>query len=140
MEETTSEIKFMLEFLLPISIGITVGIAAISTLIVFQLYGIFSKMFGFQQELPFAPTSFATIIADVNKIIPLHFFVIAMGIYLVENTLILSWFYSNLIHGEDKIEMLRIFSINLIKNFIIFAGLSIVVFIAMAGMIPRVEI
>jgi hypothetical protein len=140
MEETTSEIKFMLEFLLPISIGITVGIAAISTLIVFQLYGIFSKMFGFQQELPFAPTSFATIIADVNKIIPLHFFVIAMGIYLVENTLILSWFYSNLIHGEDKIEMLRILSINLIKNFIIFAGLSIVVFIAMAGMIPRVEI
>jgi hypothetical protein len=141
MEETTSEIKFMVEFLLPISIGITIGIAAISTLIVFQLYNIFSKMFALQKELPFATqTSFITIVADVNKIIPLHFFVIAMGIYLIENTLILSWFYSNLIHGEDKIEMLRIFSINLIKNFIIFATLSIIVFITMAGMIPRVAI
>jgi hypothetical protein len=141
MEETTSEIKFMLEFLLPISIGVTIGIAAISTLIVFQLYNIFSKMFALQKELPFATqTSFITIVADVNKIIPLHFFVIAMGIYLIENTLILSWFYSNLIHGEDKIEMLRIFSINLIKNFIIFATLSIIVFISMAGMIPRVAV
>jgi hypothetical protein len=141
MEETTSEIKFMLEFLLPISIGVTVGIAAISTLVVFQLYNIFSKMWGLQKELPFSTqTSFVTIVADVNKIIPLHFFVIAMGIYLIENTLILSWFYSNLIHGEDKVEMLRIFSINLIKNFMIFAALSIIVFVSMAGMIPHVAI
>ncbi len=138
MEETTSEIRFMLEYLLPISIGVTIGIAAIATLMVYELYSYLSAVFHLQKELPFAVRGgFLTIIADVNKIIPVHFFVIAMGIYLIQNTFLLSWYYSSIVHGEDKLELLKVFSAALLKNFLIFSAVSLATFLMMSGMIPR---
>lgn len=138
LEDITSQMKFILEYLTPIAVGVTIAVSSIASTIVLQISKIFKVFETFQKELPLSST-IPPFFGSPKSLVKPEIFIIVMGIYVIEISVLLSYLYSSLIYGEDKLEMLRILTMNLIRSFIIFTFISILTFQAISGMIPYVE-
>lgn len=141
LEEVLSEMRMMVDLLLPIAIGVTIGISAISLAIIFRISEAFRTIEMVETEVPFSVSGgFSIMFVSMEKVLPVEVFVVALGIYLIQTTFLISYFYSSIIHGGDLNELLKLFSITLLRNFVIFSILSLLIFMGLGGMIESLAI
>ncbi|MCS7094052.1 MAG: type II secretion system F family protein [Candidatus Aenigmarchaeota archaeon] len=126
LAETTSEMKITSLLFAPIAGGIIIG-----------MLGMLVLTFKFME--PYTKSAFENIpeqqmaeIMDVaswflnlDKQIPLEYFQIIVGIYIIEIVLMLSWFLGEISYGEDEIRKMKSIGKTLLSGLIIYTFISI---------------
>jgi hypothetical protein len=135
MEETTSEMSFMLNFLVPIAAGIVVGMAAVLTSVLVFVAQIFASLTGLNSQIPFSSPSMITKFVDVKSVIPIEWFTIIVGFYMIEVLVSLAIFVATIQHGEDNLERLKLISTSLLEGMIIFVFCVLGIYFFFGGVI-----
>src|SRR3989344_6054280 len=131
LAEIVSSMKSQISFLTPAIAGIVVGISAMIVNIIVRLnLSLTSSSF----ESPEAASDLGagglaafTDLFSVNGIIPIYFFQIVVGIYVVQLAYVLTVLQNGIDNGSDKINEQFLLGKNMIKSFIIYAVISLIV-------------
>jgi len=134
LEETTSEMSFMLGFLVPIACGIVVGMAAVLTIVMAFVTNILASLTGLSDQLPFSSPTLTKFV-DIKEVIPIEWFILIVGFYMIEVLVSLSIFISTIQHGEDNLEKLKMISSSLIKGIAIFSICLLMIYFFFGGFI-----
>lgn len=140
LQESTSEMKFMLTVMVPVAAAITIALAALMTNIVYQLSLVFANLTGLSDQIPFSSPTLLNTLVDVNKIIPIEWFSIIVGIYMVEIVFILAGYLSSLQYGQDPLERFKLLSNGLISSMIFLTLISVLVYMAFSGLVNFIAI
>lgn len=145
--ETIASMRFQAAFLTPIVCGIVVGLTAMIVVILFMLQEQISEMAAMTQELGGAGfgTSFIMGFFGMSNAIPLHYFQLVVGIYMIQVVVLISYLCSQLESQSDYLSFMSVLNstllagvgIYLIVTFIttfIFAGMSQLVVSVGGGM------
>lgn len=135
LSETTAEMQFMMSLLVPVACGIIVGLAALMTLVVVQIGQMFNRLTGLASNIPFDQPSLLSVIGDPSRIVPIEWFAIIVGVYMIEVILTLAIFVSSLRNGEDSLEKHRAIANGLILGMVVFTIVSVLVFVLMRGFV-----
>ena len=139
LEETTSNMRFMLSILAPITCGIVVGMATIMVMILAQIVSILSSITGLSSTIPsLSSPGLIESIVDFKNILPAEIFLIIVGVYMIEIIVLLSIFLSTLEHGGDPLDKYRliaygtslgtsIFTFSILLIYFIFGGILSIV-------------
>ncbi len=136
LAEVISSMKSQISFLTPAIAGIVVGI---SSMIVNIIVALNLKISSFSLEAGSDSGSAAslTTIVDlfqVNGIIPGYFFQIVVGVYVVQLAYILTIMQNGIENGSDKINEQHLLGKNLIRSFLLYAVIAIIVTILFSSM------
>ena len=145
--ETMASMKFQAAFLTPIVCGIVVGLTAMIVVILFMLQEQITEMAAMTQELGGAGfgTTFIMGFFGMSNAIPLHYFQLVVGIYMIQVVVLISYLCAELESQSDYLSFLNTLQgtiiagvgIYLIVTFIttfIFAGMSQLVVSVGGGM------
>jgi hypothetical protein len=122
LDETTSDMKFMINMLAPISCGVVVGLATIMVMVLFQIVKIMTSVTGMSSSMPSLSTpGMIESIVDVKKIVPAEIFLVIVGGYMLEVIVLLSMFLSTLEHGGDPVDKYNLISSGTIIGMTIFS-------------------
>lgn len=104
LSETTSDLQLMGQIMAPLTAGIVVGLMAI-VIYIFSLFGeaISENPLPTTSETGYGFNFVLSFLYNIGKQVPFPIFQIIVGIYLIEITLIISYFLSRLNFGEDEI-------------------------------------
>ena len=139
LEETTSNMRFMLSVLTPITCGVTVGLATVMVMILAQIVSILSSVTGLTSVAPqLSNPTFLSSIVDVKKIIPAEIFLVIVGSYMLEVIILLSVFLSMLEHGGDPIEEHVLIARGTLTGMIIFSFSILLIYFVFGGMLKMV--
>jgi hypothetical protein len=136
LEETTSNMRFTLSLMAPITCGIVVGMATIMVMILARIVFLLSSVTGLSTALPqLQSPSFIETIVDVKRIIPAEVFLVIVGVYMLEVIILLSIFLSTLEHGGDPLEKYRLIARETVTGMLIFTFSILVIFFLFGGII-----
>ncbi len=138
LENVLSELKLTMDLLIPIALGVAIGIFSVSLLVLVRISQAFKMIEATQIETPMK-FGFPTLFVKMEKIIPVEYFILALSIYLIESVFLVSYLYSNVLHGENLTQTMKIFSLGLIKNFVIFSFIALGTFALLGGMITQLS-
>jgi hypothetical protein len=131
LSEVISSMKSQISFLTPAIAGIVVGISAMIVNIIVALN---TKITSFSLDAGAAAdtssTAGLTTIVDlfnVSGIIPGYFFQIVVGLYVVQLAYVLTILQNGIENGEDKINEQYLLGKNMIRSFLLYAVIAIVV-------------
>lgn len=134
LDESVSDMRIMMNLLVPISSGATVGLATLMVMVLFQIASLLTNITGLSNRPEFTPENlmFAT---DFKNIIPAEAFLICVGIYMIEVTFLLAYFISSLEHGEDQFERYKLIAQSILISLGIFTFCLLLIYFTFAGMI-----
>ncbi len=137
LAEVISSMKSQISFLTPAIAGIVVGISAMIVNIIVALN---TKITSFALEAGTGGVSDASNLATVvdlfkiNGIIPGYHFQIVVGIYVVELAFILTILQNGIENGSDKVNEQHLLGKNIIKSFLLYALIAIIVTVLFSSM------
>ncbi|MBI2148736.1 hypothetical protein HYU23_03580 [Candidatus Woesearchaeota archaeon] len=137
LAEVISSMKAQISFLTPAIAGIVVGI---SSMIVNIIVALNLKISSFTLESGAESAGTAgglTTIVDLFKIdgiIPGYFFQLVVGIYVVQLAYILTIMQNGIENGTDKINEQHLLGTNLIRSFLIYAVIALIVTVLFSSM------
>jgi len=122
LDEITSDMKFMISMLAPISCGVVVGLATIMVMVLFQIVKIMTAVTGISSSMPaLSSPGMIESIVDIKKIVPAEIFLVIVGGYMLEVIVLLSMFLATLEHGGDPVEKYNLISTGTIIGMTIFS-------------------
>ncbi|MEM2175168.1 MAG: hypothetical protein QXI58_06070 [Candidatus Micrarchaeia archaeon] len=139
LDEAISDMRIMMNLLVPISSGATVGLATLMVMVLFQIASLLTSITGLSQRPEFTPENlmFAT---DIKNIIPAEAFLVCVGIYMLEVTFMLAYFSSTLEHGEDVFERYKLIAQSILISLGIFTFTILFIYFTFAGLIQEVGV
>ena len=139
LDETTSEMKFMLSMLAPISCGIVVGMATIMVMVLFHISKILVSVTGLSNSIPALSTpSMLESLVDIKKIVPAEIFLVIVGAYMLEVIILLSIFLTRLEHGGDPLDFYKSLTIGLLIGMTIFSFSILLIYFMFSGILGTV--
>ena len=126
LAEVISSMKAQISFLTPAIAGIVVGISAMIVNIIVAL-NLKISSFTLEGGAEAGGLSGLVDLFNVQGIIPNYFFQIVVGIYVVQLAYILTVLQNGVENGSDKINEEYLLGKNLIKSFLLYAVISIIV-------------
>jgi hypothetical protein len=135
ISETTSEMQLMVSLMIPVSMGIIVGLSALLTLILFnisQFFGVIAKQ---AIQLPVGDNSILSVLGSIDKVVPIEWLTVIVGSYMIEVTLSIAVLMSTLRSGEDSIEKHKTMANSLFMGTVVFSLVAVLVFLAFKGII-----
>ncbi len=126
LAEVISSMKAQISFLTPAIAGIVVGISAMIVNIIVAL-NLKISSFTLEGGPEAGGLSGLVDLFNVQGIIPNYFFQIVVGIYVVQLAYILTVLQNGVENGSDKINEEYLLGKNLIKSFLLYAVISIIV-------------
>ena len=136
LAEVISSMKSQISFLTPAIAGIVVGISAMIVNIIVALnlkISSFSLEAGVEQGAAAGLPAIVDLFS-IKGIIPGYFFQIVVGVYVVQLAYILTVLQNGIENGSDKINEEYLLGKNLIKSFILYAIIAIIVTILFSTM------
>jgi hypothetical protein len=139
MSEVTSTMQIQANVLAPLSTGIVVSVTAI----VFQMLLILkSSIDAIRSSLSAAgtiglagSTAFESLI-QVNQIMPVQYFQLLVGTYMIEIVVMLAMFLSTIQNGDESILKKQLVAKTLMWGTIIYAILAMAIFAGFTSLIP----
>lgn len=131
--ETTSEMQFMMSLLVPVSMGIIVGLAGLLSLVLANVAQFFTTVTGITSNLPIGDNSLISVLGDIKRVVPIEYLTIIVGVYMVEVILSLAVLVSTLRFGEDQVEKQKMIAKGLFVGTMIFTVVGVIVFLAFSG-------
>jgi hypothetical protein len=135
LSETTSEMRFMMHLLVPVACGVVVGLAALLTSVLVQLAQIFATITGLSKDVPFSSPTMLGVMVDIKRIIPIEWFIVIVGGYMIEVLISLAYFVSILQYGEDPLEKFKNISNSLFMGMILFSITTILIYLFFGGLV-----
>lgn len=132
LAEIISDMKSNMTFLAPLLSGVVIGLAAMITGILTRL-DILDKVGG-DEIVGIGNLSAITGIFQVERMIPPYFLQIAVGLYLIEITFILSSTLVTINSGEDKLNQTNKTGENLKKSALLYFLISLVSILGLFGL------
>ncbi|MEM5875125.1 MAG: type II secretion system F family protein [Candidatus Aenigmatarchaeota archaeon] len=129
LSEITSEMKITSYIFAPLAGGIIVGLISMLIFIFVNLQPQIEKSlreFEGTQRLEIMRS--IEWILNLNKQIPLEYFQLAIGIYIIEVVWMLSWFLGEVTYGDDEIRKSRGIIKMLLISLLIYSGISISIY------------
>lgn len=128
LAEIVSDMKSNMTFLAPLLAGIVVGLATMIT-------SILNKLQEFQSQLPAGESGFAitdiTKVFNVNEMIPPYFIQIAIGIYIIQITFILTKALTTIDSGKDPLKEKHELAQNLQRAIVLYTLTALLSIIAL---------
>ena len=131
LSEVVHEIRINSLVVAPLTAGIVVGLTIIVLSIFFYFRGSiagmenFFKQYGEIGEL----TSFGFLsMLTVTKLIPSSVFQLVVGIYLIELSLLLNYFYNEIMFGEDEHSRSRNYYVSLLETILLYIFIVFVIY------------
>ncbi len=129
LADTLSSIKMQAQFMAPIIAGVVVSLSVLITRVLVQL----GKQMNLISELSTSATTSAAPVDissisffNISSAMPSPIFQLIVGIYIIEIVFILSYLYSGVTYGFDKIEFKQFVSKNLLLSTILYCLIAIV--------------
>jgi len=136
LEETTSDMRFTLSLMAPITCGIVVGMATVMVMILARIVFLLSSITGLSTAMPqLQNPSFIEGLVDVKKIIPAEWFLVIVGFYMLEVVILLSDFLAALEHGSDPLEKYKLIANGTITGMLIFSFSILIIYFLFGGII-----
>ncbi|MEM2137179.1 MAG: hypothetical protein QXI93_04410, partial [Candidatus Methanomethylicia archaeon] len=137
LDESVSDMRMMMNLLVPISSGAVVGLATLMVMVLYQIASLLTQVTGLSNRPEFTPENmmFAT---DIKNIIPAEAFLVCVGIYMLEVTIMLAYFISTLEYGEDKFERYKLISQSVLISLGIFTFCLLLIYFTFAGLIQQI--
>lgn len=136
LDETISDMSFMMNLLAPISCGIVVGLATVMVMVLYHLVSIIASITGLSSSItPLADASFLMGIVDIKKIVPAEAFLVIVGSYMLEVIVLLSNFLSILEYGGDPIEKHRLITKGVLFGMLIFTFCVLAIYFIFGSLI-----
>lgn len=133
--ETTSEMQFMSSLLVPVSMGIIIGLSALLSLILFEISKFFGVIAKQAIQLPVGDSSLLSVLGDIDRVVPIEWLTVIVGAYMIEVILSLSVLLSTLRNGEDSIEKHKTIASSIVLGTAIFTIVGILVFVVFKSMV-----
>lgn len=133
--ETTAEMQFMMTLLVPVSMGIIIGLAALLSLVLYNVSLFFSTVTAITQNLPIGQNSLISVLGDIKRVVPIEWLTVIVGSYMIEVLLSLSVLISTLRYGEDSIEKHKTIANGLFIGTLIFTVVGVITFVAFKGIV-----
>jgi hypothetical protein len=139
LDETTSEMKFMMSMLAPISCGIVVGMATIMVMVLFNIAKILVTVTGLSNSMPaLSQPSMLETLVDIKKIVPAETFLIIVGVYMLEVIILLTIFLTRLEHGGDSLDGYKMLTTGLLIGMAIFSFSILLIYFIFGGIFNMV--
>lgn len=135
LQETTSEMQFMLAILVPVALGIIVALAGLLTSVLVQISQLLATLTGLSGQSPFSQPNLLGVLVDIKNIVPIEYFVIIVGVYMIEVVITLAMFLSALQYGEDPLEKHKLIANGLFRGMLIFSAVSLFTYVAFSGLV-----
>ncbi len=135
MSETTSEMNFMMGLLVPVAMGIIIGLSALLSLVLFNVSTFFVDAVGLTESLPIGDGGLISVLGDIDKVVPIEWLTVIVGVYMIEVLLSLAFLISTLKYGEDPIERYKTIAKGLFMGTFIFTLIGIITFVAFQGIV-----
>ncbi len=135
LAEVISSMKAQISFLTPAIAGIVVGISAMVVNIIVAL-NVKISSFSLEGTADTTTTGLTGIVDlfQINGIIPGYFFQLVVGIYVVQLAYILTILQNGIENGSDKVNEQYLLGKNLIRSFVIYAIIAIIVTVLFSTM------
>ncbi|MDI6807205.1 MAG: hypothetical protein QMD14_05390 [Candidatus Aenigmarchaeota archaeon] len=136
LSEVTSSMHLQTILLAPLSAGVVVALAALITEMILVLGGA-AKLYegiGGYGALSTAGSGILTGFINTEKIIPVHFFQIIVGIYLIEIVILMSIFISRIENGEENILKFRLIARRVLFAMVVYVIITVGIYSALSGM------
>lgn len=133
LTEITSEMEFMLSVLAPVSCGVVIGLAALMTSVIVNIAMFLGSVAGISG--PFSSPTTLTPLVDPKNIVPIEWFIVIVGGYMIEITVLLSMFISALQYGEDPLETYKLIVNGIGRGMVILTLLSVLIFLILGGLV-----
>jgi hypothetical protein len=131
LEELTYNVKIQSLILAPLTAGIVVGLTVLVLSIFFYVGGslesakqFFSSMGGFGD----ITSGGIFTIFNFTTLIPVPYFQLIVGVYLLEVSLLMSYFYGEVVYGDDEISKKSVFWKTLLIVLIIYTIVSLLIY------------
>ena len=140
LQESTSEMGFMLTIMVPVACAITIALAALMTNTVYQLSTVFASLTGLTDSVPFSSPTTLGILVDIKNVIPIEWFTVIVGVYMIEIVFVLANYLSALQYGEDKLEKFKLLANGTFRSMLFLTIISLFVYVAFSGIVNFVNI
>jgi len=136
LDETTSSMKIMMNLLVPIASGAVVGMATIMVMVLFQIVSILTNVTGLSQAYPqqLGPDVLGSLV-DIKNIMPAEVFLVVVGIYMLEITIMLASFIDSLQYGDDPLDRHYLITTNTVISLCIFSFAVLLIYFIFKGLI-----
>lgn len=134
LDESLSNMRIMMNLLVPIASGAVVGLATLMVMVLFQIESILTNVTGLADRPEFS-TENLMFAVDFKNIIPAEVFLVCVGIYMLEVTLMLAYFISLLEYGEDKLDRYKLIAQSILISLGIFTFSVLLIYFSFSGMI-----
>jgi hypothetical protein len=136
LDETTSNMKMMMNLLVPIAAGAVVGMATIMVMVLFQIVSILTNVTGLAGAYPqqLGPDVLGSLV-DIKNIMPAEVFLIVVGIYMLEITIMLASFIDSLQYGDDPLDRHYLITTNTVISLCIFNFAVLLIYFIFKGLI-----
>jgi hypothetical protein len=138
VSDTTSEMQFMMSLMIPVSMGVIIGLSALLGLILFQISQFFGVLAQQAIQLPVGDNSLLSVLGDIKRVVPIQWLTVIVGSYMIEVILSMAVLLSTLRNGEDSIEKHKIIAGSIFMGTIIFTIVGLVVFLVFRGLVSFV--
>jgi len=136
LDETTSSMKMMMNLLVPIASGAVVGMATIMVMVLHQIVSILANVTGLAGAYPqqLGPDVMGGLV-DIKNIMPAEIFLVVVGIYMIEITVMLASFINSLQYGDDPLDKHYLITTNLVIGLCIFSFSVLLIYFIFKGLI-----
>jgi hypothetical protein len=137
--EETASLSLQSILLAPLTAGIVVALAAIIMQMLVMFGGMTDPLYqsvGGYGSFSDAGKGFITIFVNVNKMIPVHFFQIIVGIYKIEIVILMTVFLSIIENGDENIIMRNLVGKRLLISTILYSIILVLVYSTFSALIP----
>jgi len=136
LDETTSSMKMMMNLLVPIASGAVVGMATIMVMVLYQIVSILTNVTGLAGAYPqqLGPDVLGGIV-DIKNIMPVEVFLVVVGIYMLEITIMLASFINSLQYGDDPLDKHYLITTNIVIGLCIFSFSVLLIYFIFKGLI-----
>jgi Flp pilus assembly protein TadB len=131
LEEVSYDVKIQSLVLAPLTAGIVVGLTILTLAIFFYLGGSLQSLEGYLKGMgSFKDIASGGIFGIFNftKLISASYFQLIVGIYLLEITWLMSYFYGELTCGDDEVSKSKIFMMNLLIALVLYIAIVLAIY------------
>ena len=136
LDETTSSMKMMMNLLTPIASGTVVGMATIMVMVLYQIVSILTNVTGLAEAYPqqLGPDVLGSVV-DIKNIMPAEVFLVVVGVYMLEITIMLATFICSLQYGDDPLDKHYLIATNIVIGLCIFSFSVLLIYFIFKGLI-----
>ena len=126
----------MMNLLVPIASGAVVGMATIMIMVLYQIVSILTGISGLAEAYPqqLGPDVLGGVV-DIKNIMPAEIFLVVVGVYMLEITIMLAIFINSLQNGDDPLDKYYLISTNVTISLCIFSFSVLIIYFIFKGLI-----